>query len=146
MLELASLGAKVLQTRSVELAMKERVRVQVLSSFATDDVLGGDLPGTPGRATRMRSWNRKSYQRHRLLARRGEDHRPPYAGPAGRGGGDLRAAGRRQHQRRHDRAERAPYGDRDRPHLHRVGKADLPRAPWRCSRREGQEKIGYRRA
>jgi aspartate kinase len=39
MLELASVGAKVLQTRSVELAMKERVRVQVLSSFK-------DLPGT----------------------------------------------------------------------------------------------------
>ncbi|MBB3898412.1 aspartate kinase [Roseococcus suduntuyensis] len=33
MLELASVGAKVLQTRSVELAMKEGVRVQVLSSF-----------------------------------------------------------------------------------------------------------------
>jgi aspartate kinase len=36
MLELASVGAKVLQTRSVELAMKQRVRVQVLSSF-TDE-------------------------------------------------------------------------------------------------------------
>ena len=35
MLELASVGAKVLQTRSVELAMNERVRVQVLSSFTT---------------------------------------------------------------------------------------------------------------
>jgi aspartate kinase len=33
MLELASVGAKVLHSRSVELAMKERVRVQVLSSF-----------------------------------------------------------------------------------------------------------------
>jgi aspartate kinase len=33
MLELASVGAKVLQTRSVELAMKTGVRVQVLSSF-----------------------------------------------------------------------------------------------------------------
>jgi len=33
MLELASVGSKVLQTRSVALAMKERVRVQVLSSF-----------------------------------------------------------------------------------------------------------------
>jgi aspartate kinase len=33
MLELASLGAKVLQTRSVELAMNYRVRLQVLSSF-----------------------------------------------------------------------------------------------------------------
>ena len=34
MLELASVGAKVLQTRSVGLAMKENVRVRVLSSFA----------------------------------------------------------------------------------------------------------------
>ena len=39
MLELASVGAKVLQTRSVGLAMKEKVRVQVLTSFA-------DKPGT----------------------------------------------------------------------------------------------------
>ena len=37
MLELASVGAKVLQTRSVSLAMKEGVRVQVLSSFIDDD-------------------------------------------------------------------------------------------------------------
>jgi aspartate kinase len=44
MLELASQGAKVLQTRSVELAMNHRVRIQVLSSFS--DVLGSDLPGT----------------------------------------------------------------------------------------------------
>ncbi len=44
MLELASVGAKVLQTRSVELAMKERVRVQVLSSFAEET--GANLPGT----------------------------------------------------------------------------------------------------
>lgn len=34
MLEMASLGAKVLQIRSVEMAMKHRVKVQVLSSFA----------------------------------------------------------------------------------------------------------------
>ena len=39
MLELASVGAKVLQTRSVGLAMKEKVRVQVLTSFE-------DKPGT----------------------------------------------------------------------------------------------------
>jgi aspartate kinase len=39
MLELASVGAKVLQTRSVGLAMRENVRVQVLSSF-------DDRPGT----------------------------------------------------------------------------------------------------
>ena len=39
MLELASLGAKVLHSRSVELAMKHRVPVQVLSTFS-------DVPGT----------------------------------------------------------------------------------------------------
>ncbi|MGA8755126.1 MAG: aspartate kinase [Stellaceae bacterium] len=39
MLEMASQGAKVLQTRSVEMAMNHRVRVQVLSSFV-------DAPGT----------------------------------------------------------------------------------------------------
>lgn len=39
MLEMASLGAKVLQTRSVELAMKHNVRMQVVSSFT-------DEPGT----------------------------------------------------------------------------------------------------
>jgi len=44
MLELASVGAKVLQTRSVELAMKQRVRVQVLSSFG--EQTGASLPGT----------------------------------------------------------------------------------------------------
>lgn len=44
MLELASLGAKVLQTRSVEMAMRHRVKVQVLSTFANG--IGSDLPGT----------------------------------------------------------------------------------------------------
>ena len=39
MLEMASLGAKVLQTRSVELAMNHHVRLQVLSSF-------NNTPGT----------------------------------------------------------------------------------------------------
>ncbi|WP_277971309.1 aspartate kinase [Sphingomonas echinoides] len=47
MLELASVGAKVLQTRSVGLAMKEGVRVQVLSSFTGEDAPMADtLPGT----------------------------------------------------------------------------------------------------
>ncbi len=41
MLEMASLGAKVLQTRSVELAMAQRVPVRVLSSF----VEPGEAPG-----------------------------------------------------------------------------------------------------
>ncbi|QJQ31180.1 aspartate kinase [Sphingomonas lacunae] len=47
MLELASVGSKVLQTRSVSLAMKENVRVQVLSSFIDDDAPAADtIPGT----------------------------------------------------------------------------------------------------
>ncbi len=44
MLELASLGAKVLQTRSVELAMRYRMPIQVLSTFA--NAIGSELPGT----------------------------------------------------------------------------------------------------
>ncbi len=44
MLELASVGSKVLQTRSVALAMKAGVRVQVLSSF--EEPTENDLPGT----------------------------------------------------------------------------------------------------
>ncbi len=43
MLEMASLGAKVLQTRSVELAMNHRVPLRVLSSFIAP---GEDNPGT----------------------------------------------------------------------------------------------------
>ncbi len=48
MLELASVGAKVLQTRSVSLAMKEGVRIQVLSSFVNDgaNASADDLVGT----------------------------------------------------------------------------------------------------
>ena len=57
MLEMASQGAKVLQTRSVELAMKHGVRVQVLSSFE-------ERPAAicPARWlwTRTKSWNRNS--------------------------------------------------------------------------------------
>ena len=48
MLELASVGAKVLQTRSVGLAMKAAVRVQVLSSFddPNNSATADTLPGT----------------------------------------------------------------------------------------------------
>ena len=47
MLEMASLGAKVLQTRSVELAMAKRVPVRVLSSFIEPDE-NGKLPEASG--------------------------------------------------------------------------------------------------
>lgn len=44
MYELASSGSKVLMTRSVEMAMKMNVPVQVLSTF--EDPVGSDYPGT----------------------------------------------------------------------------------------------------
>ncbi len=44
MLEMASRGAKVLQTRSVEMAMRYHMPVQVLSTFA--NAIGSELPGT----------------------------------------------------------------------------------------------------
>ncbi len=58
MLELATLGAKVLQTRSVEMAMNHRVRVQVLSSFA-------DVARNPG-GGRGRDRGKAGRERHRL--------------------------------------------------------------------------------
>lgn len=49
MLEMASLGAKVLQVRSVELAMVHKVRTFVRSSFDDPDAPGmGDLDNPPG--------------------------------------------------------------------------------------------------
>ncbi|QRM53317.1 aspartate kinase [Sinorhizobium sp. BG8] len=49
MLEMASLGAKVLQVRSVELAMVHKVRTFVRSSFVDPDAPGmGDLMNPPG--------------------------------------------------------------------------------------------------
>jgi len=46
MLEMASQGAKVLQTRSVELAMQKSVRVLVRSSFEAPDLAGKGDPAT----------------------------------------------------------------------------------------------------
>jgi aspartate kinase len=46
MLEMASLGSKVLQTRSVELAMVHRMRLRVLSSFAAPAALKPVRPDT----------------------------------------------------------------------------------------------------
>jgi aspartate kinase len=47
MLEMASLGAKVLQVRSVELAMVKKVRTFVRSSFEDPDTVGVDANGNP---------------------------------------------------------------------------------------------------
>ena len=63
MLEMASQGAKVLQTRSVELAMQQGVRLLVRSSFDAHD-LGGDAEtGEESErlfAQRMKSWSKMS--------------------------------------------------------------------------------------
>ncbi|MBX9924726.1 MAG: aspartate kinase [Hyphomicrobiaceae bacterium] len=45
MLEMASLGSKVLQTRSVELAMVHKMKVRVLSSFVAPDAMRAVSPG-----------------------------------------------------------------------------------------------------
>ena len=62
MLEMASQGAKVLQTRSVELAMQRGVRVLVRSSFDPPDLNGERRPRIVERSfvMRMRSWSRMS--------------------------------------------------------------------------------------
>jgi len=51
MLEMASLGAKVLQTRSVELAMINRVPLQVRSSFEAPDASNQNRPDGTGPGT-----------------------------------------------------------------------------------------------
>ena len=61
MLELASLGAKVMQVRSVELGMVHNVRIFVRSSFEKPEDI--DPHGTPpdhSFAARRRSWNSRS--------------------------------------------------------------------------------------
>ena len=55
MLEMASLGAKVLQTRSVELAMNHHVRVQVLSHSTRHSAA---ICLARWLWTRTKSWNR----------------------------------------------------------------------------------------
>ena len=64
MLEMASQGAKVLQTRSVELAMQRGVRVLVRSSFDPPDLGGRStddaLSLEHSFAMRMRSWSKTS--------------------------------------------------------------------------------------
>ena len=121
MLELASLGAKVMQVRSVELGMVHNVAIFVRSSFeqarrhrsAQAAARHADLRRGGHRGTANR-------HRHRLLQGRGADLDSPRAGQARRRRRDLRSARRRQHQRRHDRAERLGRRRHHRPHLYRA--------------------------
>ena len=119
MLEMASLGAKVLQTRSVAMAMQHRVRVQVLSSFA-------DMPGTlvvdEDEIVEQQVVSGIAYSRDeaKITVQRVAD-RPGVAAA------HLRPAGRQRDQCRHDRAEHLGDG-RHRPDLHGRPQADLERA------------------
>ena len=77
MLELASLGAKVLQVRSVELGMVHNVRIFVRSSFDKPEDI--DPHGTPARNPHLRRGGNRgtaSRHRHRLLQGRGADLDP----------------------------------------------------------------------
>ena len=136
MLEMASLGAKVLQVRSVELAMQKRVRVFVRSSFdKPEDV---DPHGTPyGHAHLRRGGDRgkPGCDGHRLLEGRGADFDPPRRRQAGRCRLAVRPARRRKHQRGHDRPEhlgRRPH----RHYLHGAGRRLRAGATDAC---QGQE-------
>ena len=117
---MASLGAKVLQTRSVELAMKHGVRLQVLSSF--DDV-PGTLVVDEEEIVEQELVSGIAYSRDeaKITLLRVAD-RPGVAA------GDLRPAGRRQHQRRHDRAEHLRTGGDTTDLTFTVSEADLERA------------------
>ena len=103
MLEMASLGAKVLQTRAVELAMKSGQRLHVRSSYS-------DAPGTlvvdEDEIVEQEIVSGIAYSRDEAKI-------------TGRRGGHLRAAGGRQHQRRYDRPERLRRRQDDGPDVHR---------------------------
>ena len=123
MLELASLGAKVLQIRSVEIAMKYGVPVHVRSSFndstgtwvtkedeALEDVVVSGVAYDKGRGARPR--RRRERQ-------------------AGRRRGALRAHRREEHLGRHDRPERHDQRRPARDITFTLAKTDLARAkPW----------------
>ena len=132
MLELAGLGAKVLQNRSVEVAKRFNVPLMVRSSFSELRGLGWDK--------KINRW--KSSGRGRDAGpEREQDYAERGRGPAGAGGEDFRADRRRGNSRGHDHPER----QRRRPHghdLHRARAATLSgRSTW--SRRSPRE-IGAR--
>jgi uridylate kinase len=115
MLEMASLGAKVMQVRSIELGMNRNVRIFVRSSFVKPEDIDPHKtpPGTLicDESEIMEQQTVTGIAVHAKLD-------PPRTGQAGRRCRDLRTAGRRQHQRRHDRAERLGRRRDHRPHLH----------------------------
>ena len=117
MLELASLGAKVLQIRSVEFGMKYGVPIHVRSSF-------NDNEGT-WVVPEEKAMESVLVSGVTATKRRGEDHLARDRRRAGRAGEGVQAAGRRRHRRRRDRAGLHP----ERPHqpdVHAAGGATWP--------------------
>jgi aspartate kinase len=117
MLELASVGSKVLQTRSVGLAMKEGVRVQVLSSFIDENAPDADsIPGTM--IVTDEELEKYQVERQLITGIAADKNEAKIARPAGRSSEYLLATGRCKHQRRHDHPECRPRQRRDRRDLH----------------------------
>ena len=132
MLEQASLGAKVLQTRSVELAMVYKVPLQVRSSFEPPDSPDQNKPDGTGPGTLVCDEERIveqhvvsgiAYSRDeaKVSIRKVKDQ-------PGVSASHLRPAGGGRHQRRHDRAEHLRRRRDRRYHLH-AGRARI------CARR-----------
>ncbi len=131
MLELASVGAKVLQTRSVELAMKERVRVQVLSSFEDKP---GSLVVDEEEIVEQEIVSGIAYSRDEAkLTVRGVPDRPGIAaaifGPLSEGGVNV------------DMIVQNVSADGTTDLTFTISRADLPRA--QATLEGAREKIGY---
>ena len=88
MLEMASLGSKVLQIRSVEFAGKYKVKLRVLSSFEDPGV---DVAGHADHVRGRRHHGTGDHFRHRVQPRRSEDLGDGRRGQAGHRLRDPRA-------------------------------------------------------
>ena len=98
MLEMASYGAQVMHPRAVELGAVHKVPIYVASSFS--EATGTLIHGGPFMEQHNKVLGIAQDTDVARITIRG------VPGPAGNRGDALRAAGRRRHQRRHDRAER----------------------------------------
>ncbi len=107
MLEMASLGSKVLQIRSVEFAGKYKVKLRVLSSFEDPE---STAPGTL--ITYEEDENMEKAIISGIAFNRDEAKITVLGvdGPAGHRLRDPRPDRGRQHRRRHDRAEHRHFG------------------------------------
>ena len=135
MLEMASLGSKVLQIRSVEFAGKYRVPLRVLSSFTPWDI-AIEEEAALGHADHFRGRRKDGKSRrlgHRIQPRRSQGHRARRAGQARHRLPDPGRRGRRQHRRRRDRAERL---------ARRAHRLLVHRAPQRLRARDGPAEGG----